>query len=188
MFRVVERRVQILGLFLPFLLMCSVSFTRISGTPIQTLNRSVRSVVTRWCIYFRSPAIAPQLCCCGLRPPLRHSPMLGTNRCASIRAYLGKSTNCMADLPSLLVISQDDWSYELSRHPTQKRPPHCRPNNVSALLRRTCMFSQENCTVYRRQLTSNVTCQLCATISASKRSSSITGKVNRSSTSPETSE
>ena len=34
-----------------------------SGTPIQTLNRSVRSVVKRWCIYFRSPAIAPQLCC-----------------------------------------------------------------------------------------------------------------------------
>ena len=122
---------------------------------------------------------------CTRQPPLQHSPMLGTNRCsptkpsASMLTCLGKPTNWMADLPSLLEASNDDWSHELSRPPTQERPPNCRPENASTLLRRTCIFSQENCTVYWRQLTSNVTCQLCATISASKRSSSITGKFNR---------
>ena len=74
---------------------------------------------------------------CTLQPPLQHSLMLGTNSrshtkaIVSMRACLGKPTNCMADPPSLPEVSQDDWSHELSRPPTQKRPPTCRPQLAS---------------------------------------------------------
>ena len=69
----------------------------------------------------------------------------------------------------------------------QLAAPNLPPQDVSALLRRTCMFPRGN-SKSRRQLTSNVVCRLCAIASASKIPPYITGKVNRFSVSLETPE